>query len=498
MNDQLTAALEARGLDPEVLTRYGVRESVERGPEWVDIPFFVGEEVVNVKSRTIIHPSVPEEEAKARKRMLQREGGACVFWNRNAITDPTLKHLPLIITEGELDALSAVQAGYPRTVSVPNGAPSKPVEFDTDSSKYDYLEMDILDGVSEVILAVDDDLAGSHLLQYLKTRIGPARCKWIRYPVHPDKSRRLKDLNEVLQFYGTAGVKKTIDRADWVAVDGVYTLSQLPPIPERPAFYSYMPGMDDHYRIRLGDLTVVTGIPNHGKTSWVNDMVCRLADRLKWRICWAGFEQEPQTDHRRYLLQWVDGKPIAFQNPEEIRRGEKWIEDHFVFVTEGIDGDLTLEGVLEKCAAAVKRYGCQVVVLDPWNRLEHAVERNSNMHQYIGRALREFARFARHFHVHFIVIAHPRKMNKDPDGNFEIPDLYSISDSANWYNMVDVGFVVHRVEDKSFIGVLKTKYHDQIGRPGTVETWLNTETGRFQAGDGSTLAKYIKQGKIHQ
>ena len=36
-------------------------------------------------------------------------------------------------------------------------------------------------------------------------------------------------------------------------------------------------GLKEHLRVRRGDLMVVTGIPGHGKTSFVNEMVCSLA-----------------------------------------------------------------------------------------------------------------------------------------------------------------------------------------------------------------------------
>lgn len=497
MKAELAENLTARGLDIELLSQYGVTGCDEQGPEWVEIPYFVGENVVNSKFRTITHPDLPAEEAKKRKRMMQREGGDCVFWNRNAITDSTLAHLPLLIAEGELDALSAIQAGHIRAVSVPNGAPPKPVDgMGENTSKYDYLEDGLLDGVTEVILAVDGDQSGAYLRQLLERRIGPARCKWVQYPMTRDKTRRLKDLNEVLQVYGEAGVASTIARAEWVHMDGVYTLSQLPPIPKVPAYHSDMPGMNDMYRVRPGDLTVVTGIPGHGKTTWVNDMCCRLAHKNKWRIAWGGFEQVPQTDHRRYLRQWVTGRHEATQNPDELRIADDWIENHFAFITEGAEGDLTLEGTLEKAAAAVKRFGANVLVIDPWNRLEHAVDRNMTMTQYIGRALREFSRFGKHFNTHVIIIAHPKKMIRDGDGNWEFPDLYSISDSSNWYNMVEVGVVVHRVEGKTIVAVQKSKYHDQIGNPGHVECWYNTETGRFSESDGIVLSGLRKSGKL--
>ena len=62
------------------------------------------------------------------KKFWQRAGGRRTFWNSDALDDPALEagHQALVITEGELDALTAIECGFPLSVSVPDGAPPVP------------------------------------------------------------------------------------------------------------------------------------------------------------------------------------------------------------------------------------------------------------------------------------------------------------------------------------------------------------------------------------
>ena len=53
--------------------------------------------------------------------------------------------------------------------------------------------------------------------------------------------------------------------------------------------------------------------------------------------------------------------------------------------------------------------------------------------EYIGRAIREFRRFARRYEVLVMAVAHPTKMGGEGKGVSK-PTLYDISGSANWFN----------------------------------------------------------------
>lgn len=453
LNDRHIRLLEERGLDAELLTSYGVASDSSAGPDAIAIPYYDGENIVNTKRRTIA----------GEKRFWQDAGARPIFWNINAINDPTLVELPLIITEGELDAFAALQAGYARCVSAPNGAPKSEMG-ERASDRYAFLDNapKALADCREIIIATDGDAPGLALLNDLALRLGRARCKWVRYP------RECKDLGDALRLYGIRGVIETINRAQWMQVDGLYRMSELPPLPPSVPHASGFPGLDEHFRLRLGDFTVVTGIPSMGKTTVVNDIACRMAERHQWRTAFASFEQVPQRDHRRWLRTRYCGKREMDQDAREQTAADDWIDKNFLFVVPDEDDSPTLDWMLERFATAVVRHGVRIVIVDPWNEMEHDKPPEMSLTEYVGHALRRIKRFARKFQVHFFVVAHPMKMRRLEDGKVPMPTLYDVSDSAHWYNRSDCGIIVHRDADKTIVRIEKSRYHDEIGKPGDV------------------------------
>jgi twinkle protein len=109
-----------------------------------------------------------------------------------------------------MDALAAIQCGFLRTVSVPDGAPAEPLGG-ASGPKYAYLDEAIgRRREATIILAVDGDKAGANLFHDLVLRLGRARCKFVNYPFKRSKrEQRCKDLNEVLQEWGEKGVVET-------------------------------------------------------------------------------------------------------------------------------------------------------------------------------------------------------------------------------------------------------------------------------------------------
>lgn len=478
--DHVTELETERGLDGELVAKLGLWTEPAPsagGKDALAIPFWRGEEIVNVKYRTGLVPGGDKG------RVWQMKGGIQCFWNENVLRDDTLRDAPLIITEGEFDAMAAIQSGLLRTVSVPAGAPDQSVPLEHEGPKYDFLKQvkDLLgvEKVKEIILAVDGDEKGSYLLHDLALRLGKFRCKFVVFPwANKQKTHRLKDLNDVLLAYGTEGVRKVIDRAQWMRVDGIYRMSELPPPPPTQSFHCGIDGLD--LRVRLGDFWVATGIPSHGKTSFVNDLCCRLVSQNKLGVAFASFEQSPQRDHRRNLRTWYNRKLVMHQNEWELEEADKWIDKQFSFIVPGDDADVTLDWVLDRCEAAVIQHGVRVVVIDPWNEMDHARAHGESLTEYTGRAIKAFKRFAAKFGVLLIVVAHPAKMQRDKDGQYSIPSLYDISDSAHWYNKADAGLVIHRVDTHSIIRVAKSRYHDEIGPPGEVRTTFTPDDRRYR------------------
>ena len=469
LNDRHIALLEERGLDVELLVRLGVNACDRFGDDGIEIPYFENQKRVNAKFRTIAGEKKFSQEAGARK----------CFWNIDVLSDHALDDLPLIITEGEFDAIAAIQAGFPRAISVPDGAPAEEQGAEDRGAKYSYLadSKGLLRDVREIILATDSDGPGVNLLNDLAIRLGKYRCKWVRYPVG------CKDLNDALRKYGPRGVTESLTRAQWMKVGGVYKMSELPPLPVQKAYDVGMVGLYKHYRVRLGDFVVVTGIPSHGKTSFVSEVTARMASvPHDWTVAIASFEQKPQTDHRRNLRTFYNRKLAIWQTEPEKEAADKWIDDHFAFIVPDEDDDVDLKWVLEKCQAAIVQYGAKIVVIDPWNELDHIRPPDMTLTEYTGFAIKQFRKLASKYQVHLIVVAHPTKMRPEKAGQpLPIPSLYDISDSAHWFNKADVGIVIHRQDEtRTLIRIAKSRYHDAIGVPGDIEGMWIKDQARYE------------------
>lgn len=443
--------LEARGLDIELVLRLGVKSSDRLGPDTIAIPYFRGDQIVGMKYRTIA----------GEKRFSQETGSEQILYNRNCLTDPSLENQPIIMTEGEIDCWSALQAGFARSVSVPAGAPSTEVG-DRASAKYHFIDdMPAVAANAEIRLAVDADDPGSALRSDLARRLTPERCRWVKYP------QGCKDLNDALQKYGERGVVESINRAQWL-IGNVYRMSDIPPLAPAVPHESGFPGLAEHYRLRLGDFCVVSGVPGSGKTTFVNDLACRMVAQHRWPVCFASFEQTPQLDHRRSLRSWHGGGLVKDLDSESLAQADRWIDDNFSFVVPDESSYPTIPWVLDRFAAAALRYGTRMFILDPWNELEHDRAPGVSLTEHVGTALRDLKAFTRKFEAHLIVVAHPAKLRRE-NGQYPMPTLYDISDSAHFANKADIGIIVHRkTDEETLIKVAKTRYHDQIGKPGDV------------------------------
>ena len=125
INPQAVEWLQARAIDPETASRMGIY-TAGRGPDGeprpnpagniLVFPYIEGGSEVNAKYRTL-----------AKSGFWQRKDARKTFFNADVLDDPALERgdHALVITEGELDTLAAIQSGFPFTVSVPDGAPPR-------------------------------------------------------------------------------------------------------------------------------------------------------------------------------------------------------------------------------------------------------------------------------------------------------------------------------------------------------------------------------------
>jgi twinkle protein len=248
-----------------------------------------------------------------------------------------------------------------------------------------------------------------------------------------------KDLNDALKLYGAEAASQLLVKAKAMPVKGLYTIDDFP---ERPELTAWQTGIEplndigDHTMPALavvpGTLTVLTGHANMGKSTLIDGMVAHF---LKGGVpvCLASFE----TDVKPILVDDIRCAMLGIGRHElrtaDTRSADSAIRNKLQIISQSVDEDeeMNLEAFLDLCRVAVLRHGVRLVILDPWNEIEHKTRQGENETQYIGRALRAIKRFAKVYDVAFWIVAHP---TKPFEGKVKMPRLLDISGSANWAN----------------------------------------------------------------
>ncbi|BAT87716.1 Twinkle-like protein [Vigna angularis] len=414
----------------------------------------------------------------------------------------------IIIVEGEMDKLAMEEAGFLNCVSVPDGAPasvsSKDLPPQEQDKKYQYLwnSKDELKKATRVILATDGDPPGHALAEELARRIGKEKCWRVRWP----KKGRLdncKDANEVLMYLGPDALKEVIENAELYPIRGLFNFRDY--FDEIDAYYHRTLGYDigistgwnnlnDFYNVVPGELTIVTGVPNSGKSEWIDALLCNLNELAGWKFALCSMENKVR-EHARKLLEKHLKKPffnerygekVDRMSVEDFERGKLWLSDTFSLIRCEDDSLPNIRWVLDLAKAAVLRHGVRGLVIDPYNELDHQRPPNQTETEYVSQMLTFIKRFAQHHGCHVWFVAHPRQLHNwvgDP------PNLYDISGSAHFINKCDNGIVIHRNRDPEAgpmdqVQVCVRKVRNKVaGTIGEAMLLYNRVTGEYTPTD---------------
>lgn len=173
----------------------------------------------------------------------------------------------LVITEGEIDALSYSQAFDNRyaVVSVPNGASSAA----KDIARY----LEYLDAFERIVIMFDQDEPGRKAAEEVAMLLPPGKAY---IAVLPEK-----DANDVLVKQGAAALVKAFWEAKSWRPDGIvsgaeFTVEQLKQACPPGYTLPYPRLQDKLYGLRKGELTLLTAGSGIGKSSWAREIAYYL------------------------------------------------------------------------------------------------------------------------------------------------------------------------------------------------------------------------------
>ena len=503
LQNQVKSYVRAMKLDPEVMKRTGVMcaymnkkadDGKSEDPHGI-IPVpaiafcnYLDGKIINVKFRSVVLNPITGEWSKDFAQ--ESPTKPCAPYGIDSINPIRPNAEPirqLIITEGEKDRLTLMSCGFPYVLSIANGAQTNIAESHEAFEEW-------IAQVEEIIICGDTDRPGRSMVKALLNAY-TVRAK----VVHLSGNR--KDISDVYADFGASEVRRIIQEAEDVAAQDIYDLHQ-----HEPDILEVMMGnYDKGYDVGMGMLTdrifhptsdggliILTGIPNSGKTDFLNCMMAHLMFQRQKRIAFFSFEKPVKAKHVREIARVALGVEDTASMDHTVDESEaravncqiiNYMTEHMVdFDTKTRLPDSAY--IIAMAERDMRKHGLDFLVIDPYVFID-MTEGGSRATETekVRLMLTKLQAWSRARRVWTIVVAHPRIQYKDGHESFPPLDIYSIAGSAQWANLADFLFTVRRMnkpeEGKVYSIVEMLKVRDQeFCQPGKV-LYVRQPCGRY-------------------
>lgn len=342
---------------------------------------------------------------------------------------------PLLITEGEIDSLACIEAGFNNTVSIPFGA-----------GNYHWIEYnwEWLEQFEKIIIWSDNDVSGEQMKKEVIPRLGEYRCFTVQ--------SKYKDANIHLYKEGKESVLRSITQAKDVPIKDIIDMADVPEYDVNRAekIKTGFNGLDKWISgFVLGTLDIITGINSSGKSTVINQMcICEPLELGYKTFIYSGELQQSQ------LRSWIEfpmagpdavkeynngpNQPIGYYVPKEIKQAmREWYRGKIHIYSN--EDDNTAKSILKKMEELAKKYGVKNFVLDNLMMIDLECSEYELLKKQKEFVL-SLKRFARRYNSVVHLIAHPRKT--DIIKRLTKMDVAGTGDITN---LADYVLAVHRV-----------------------------------------------------
>jgi len=350
----------------------------------------------------------------------------------------TVKNKPLVITEGQPDAMAVWESGYKNVVSVPNGAKN----FKWIDSCWEYIN-----SFEEIIVFYDNDRAGYEFAKELESRL-----ENVKIITHNDR----KDANEVLFYIGPQEVLGMINNAINTLPENLIDISQLE--------YKHLNDIchdgietglidiDEHIEdLKPGELTILFGRNGEGKSTVISQIISHNLKRKVKTFLFSG-ELSPQKVQEWQYKQMVGNNKKMLNEvktkykikrepkPEVVKVIKEWHKDTWYLYNKKTDTDF-----FKTMSLLARRYGVRLFIID--NLMTVLEENAESLYSDQANFVQKCKDFAIQHNCHLILAGHPNKSKQElgeeaEKGNLEKTD---ISGSNNIPNKADNIISVERL-----------------------------------------------------
>lgn len=398
---------------------------------------------------------------------------------------------PLLITCGELDCASAIEAGFTNAVSIPMG------DQNTQwiSECWDFLEQ-----FEQIIICHDNDSAGEKFCKEVIPRLGSYKCKIAQVPESYEdetgETRHIKDLNQALAIFGKEKVLEIIVNAKDSPVPSLIDFSDVEEmdLSDIDGIYTGIEGIDKAItRFYFGTMNIITGKPSSGKTSFLDQLICQAIDQdhnvwlyskempafmtKNWiNFIYAGVRNVNQYENARGSV-YYKVTPEAKNAISEYYRGKLYMYKD--------DYSNDVKSIEDSMVDAARKYGSKLFIIDNLTIVNLGAN-EQDKYEKQTLFVTNLIQFAMKYNVCVILVVHPKKMEKSE----EYLDLYDVSGSANLINLAHRSFALNRISPKMKKGELRKRGDGWLKEPIPYDVVINVIKDRMNGMNGTEFGLY--------
>lgn len=416
--------LYKRGITDEVIDANKIVSSVDN--KSIVFPYLVDGQIVNYKARGIDG-----------KFFTQSKDAQPVIYNYDRCKGTS----GIVICEGEIDSLSWEVAGIQNHTSVNMGAPN--IKDKNIDKKLECITncYDVFESAKTIYIATDNDENGRNLEKELVRRFGVEKCLLVDLKPY-------KDANEVLLAEGVESLRERLKIAHSPKIEGIFSVDDVSESMldgfhngQERGSTTYVPQIDNAWTWRNGEVNIWTGYQNEGKSLFLNQLATIKAYYDGWKFGVFSPENMPMNDFFNDIIEMYIGKtcdPFYRERQmklDEYKKAMDFVKKHFFLIYP--KKDFTLDNIFHRASYLVKTKGIRSLIIDPYNTVQHKMERGEREDLYISRFMSQLKRFALDKNISIHLVAHQITARKGEDGRYPKPDINSIKGGGTFPDKAD-------------------------------------------------------------
>lgn len=365
----------------------------------------------------------------------------------------------LVITEGQLDALSLAECGVDNPVSVPTGA----LGFTWVQYCWDWIVK-----FKEVVVFGDYEKGGMSLVEPLRQRL-PNKILVVRLCDYLGE----KDANDILRKYGKQAILTAVANAEPLKLSNVKDLSTVKAVDINtlPKIKTNISGIDRLIGgLVMGQVILLTGKRGNGKSTFMSQLVCEALEQGESVFVYSG--ELADYHFKRWLdYQLAGGKHViesknvygdsVYTLPDDVvERINRWYAGRAYIYDNSYVAETNeeLESITDTIEAVVRQYGVKLVCVDNLMTAMDVVDQQNNLYLAQSNFVGKLKKIAVRLNVAIILVAHPRKSNGQDFSNDDV------SGSSDITNKVDVVMSYKRDDAEDHNSVLAITKNRLFGK----------------------------------